>query len=73
MPIYDYRCKTCQAVYEVRRSMSEADRPSTCPAGHVGADRLLPVFATTGSATAPAADGCVAAPGTCCGGACLTD
>ena len=48
MPRYDYRCRTCDAVYEQRRSMDAADAPATCPDGHVGAVRLLPVFATAG-------------------------
>lgn len=71
MPLYDYRCRTCQAVYELRRPMAEADRPSTCPEGHVGAVRLLPVFATTtGSADSPAPGGACGAPvpGGCGGG-----
>jgi putative FmdB family regulatory protein len=72
MPLYDYRCRTCGAVYEERRSMALADAPATCPAGHVGATRLLPVFATTGAADvpsgacgAPAAGGCGAACACC--------
>jgi putative FmdB family regulatory protein len=48
MPIYEYRCRTCETVYESRRSMADADAPSTCPVGHLGAVRLLPVFATVG-------------------------
>lgn len=54
MPIYDYRCRTCGTVYEDRRPMADADAPATCPDGHVGAVRLLPVFATTGLASEPA-------------------
>ena len=34
--------------------MADADAPAMCPDGHVGARRLLPVFATTGRATEPA-------------------
>lgn len=72
MPLYDFRCRTCGAVYEERRTMATADAPATCPSGHVGATRLLPVFATTGTA-----DPSGAMPGACgapvaggCGGAC---
>jgi putative FmdB family regulatory protein len=58
MPVYEFRCSTCDAVFDERRSMADADGPATCPDGHRGARRLLPVFATTGRATAP-----VGAPG----------
>lgn len=69
MPRYEYRCRACGAVYEERRRMADADEPATCPDGHVGATRLLPVFATIGRDTtagepagglcgAPAAGGC---------------
>ncbi|MHB1582305.1 MAG: FmdB family zinc ribbon protein [Acidimicrobiales bacterium] len=71
MPLYDYRCTTCSAVYEARRTMAEADAPTTCPQGHEGAVRLLPVFATTGLAEAPAGGGMCGAPVSGgCGGGC---
>jgi putative FmdB family regulatory protein len=68
VPRYDFRCTTCDQTYEVSRPMAEADAPATCPDGHVGAVRLLPVFATTGSATAPPSAGA----GGCCGGGCCS-
>lgn len=38
MPLYDYRCTTCDAVYEARRSMADADAPEVdARAGHHGA------------------------------------
>lgn len=46
MPRYDFRCNTCEAVYEWVVSLAAVDEPTTCPAGHIGATRLLPVFAT---------------------------
>ena len=73
MPLYEYRCRTCQAVYEERRTMADADAPTTCPDGHVGAVRLLPVFATAGQAAQPAGgrNGPVGAPmARGCAGAC---
>lgn len=70
MPLYDYRCTTCQTVYEARRPMAEADAPTTCPQGHEGAVRLLPVFATTGLAEAPAGGMCGAPVAGGCGGGC---
>ena len=68
MPRYDYRRTTCETTYEMSRPMAEADEPATCPAGHVGAVRLLPVFATTGTSSAPSA--APAPRGGCCGGGC---
>ena len=62
MPVYEFRCSTCQAVYDDRRPMAEADAPATCPEGHVGATRLLPVFATTGLAAPPVGGGACGAP-----------
>ncbi len=70
MPLYDYRCRTCDAVFEQRRPMAEADEPVSCPDGHARAVRLLPVFATTGSAPEPAGGLCGAPVGGGCGGSC---
>jgi hypothetical protein len=42
--------------------MVDADAPATCPEGHVGARRLLPVFATTGLAAEPVGGGMCGAP-----------
>jgi putative FmdB family regulatory protein len=53
MPVYEYRCSTCHVVYDERRPMADADAPAVCPDGHVGAARLLPIFATTGRAAQP--------------------
>jgi hypothetical protein len=58
---------TCTATYELTRPMDQADAPATCPEGHVGAARLLPVFASTGLADTPAPRG-----GGCCGGGCCS-
>jgi putative FmdB family regulatory protein len=63
MPLYEFKCRTCDDTFEVRRPMSEAGDPATCPQGHDGAVRLLSVFASVGggnggsssSAPAPAA------------------
>ena len=59
MPLYEFRCKTCDDSFELRRPMSEAGDPATCPQGHPNAVRLLSVFASVGggatSAPAPAA------------------
>lgn len=71
MPLYEFRCRTCESTFEVRRPMSEASDPATCPEGHEGAVRLLSVFASVGASggnaapapAAPRAGGC----GTGCG------
>jgi len=71
VPVYEFRCSTCDAVFDERRPMAEADAPATCPQGHVGARRLLPVFATVGLAAAPAGAGpCGAAEPGGCGAGC---
>ncbi len=51
--------------------MAAADEPASCPAGHVGARRLLPVFATTGGSSAAEPAGMCGAPvAGGCGGGC---
>jgi hypothetical protein len=50
--------------------MAQADAPARCPDGHVGARRLLPVFATTGLAAEPAGGVCGAPVAGGCGGGC---
>jgi putative FmdB family regulatory protein len=73
VPLYDFRCPTCDERFELRRSMAEADEPASCPSGHAGAKRLLAVFASTGrsggtsSSTAPAS---MPSGGGGCGGHC---
>ena len=62
MPVYEFRCSTCHAVFDERRLMADADAPASCPDGHVGAKRLLPVFATTGHVVEPAGAGTCGAP-----------
>jgi len=34
VPVYEFRCSTCHAVFDERRPMADADRPATCPDGH---------------------------------------
>ncbi len=58
MPVYEFRCRTCDATFDERRPMADADEPAACPLGHGNAVRLLPVFATTGLASQPASGGC---------------
>jgi putative FmdB family regulatory protein len=69
MPIYEFRCRTCDERFELRRPMSDADAPARCSGGHDDVVRLLPVFATTGSAVGPGSL-CGQGSGCCGGGAC---
>lgn len=67
MAVYEYRCRTCDDVFEVRRPMSEAGTAAPCPAGHPDTVKLLSMFARSGATAlaAPAGGG-----GGCCGGGC---
>ena len=66
MPLYDFRCRTCDDTFELRRPMAEADTPAPCPSGHTDTLRLLPVVSLGGRAGAPAP-----APTGGCGGGCV--
>lgn len=70
MPLYEYRCRTCDERFEIRRSMDDADGPARCSAGHADAVRLLAAFASTGRATAGGADAPAAMPAGGCGAGC---
>ncbi|MAT05125.1 MAG: FmdB family transcriptional regulator [Acidimicrobiaceae bacterium] len=72
MPTYEFRCRTCDDTFEVRRSMSESGDPAACPDGHADTVRLLSVFARTGGSTAaaPFAPSAATSSGGCCGGGC---
>lgn len=66
MPLYEYQCQDCNAVYEQLRRMSEADTDLECPvcrSTHV--ERQLSTFACSGggSATGTGAGGCGARGG----------
>jgi putative FmdB family regulatory protein len=70
MPLYEFRCRECDEVFEERRPMSEASAPATCPHGHAGAVRLLSVFASVGASGSPAPSAPAQRPAGGCGGAC---
>ncbi len=48
MPFYEFRCPTCEERFEVQRSMSERDEPTSCPQGHDGAVRVITAVGVTG-------------------------
>lgn len=64
MAWYEFRCRTCDDVFEVQRPMSAAGAPAVCPDGHTDTVKLLSMFARTGSTPMASASG------GCCGGGC---
>jgi putative FmdB family regulatory protein len=50
MAVYEYRCRTCDDLFELRRPMSDSDSPAECRRGHTDTVRLLSVFASAGAA-----------------------
>jgi putative FmdB family regulatory protein len=72
VPVYEYRCPTCDTRFDVRRPMSEANTATQCPDGHDGAVRLLSVFAAVGTGDAgaptPASAGAPCGPACACHG-----
>ena len=45
MPLYEYFCKTCDDKFEVRQPMGKMVQVMDCPEGHIGAQKVLSVFA----------------------------
>jgi len=70
MPLYEYRCRTCDSTFELRRTMADANAPAACPDGHDDAVRLLSVFAATGGASSSGASAAMPSGGGGCGAAC---
>ncbi|HKA04115.1 MAG TPA: zinc ribbon domain-containing protein [Acidimicrobiales bacterium] len=70
MAMYEYRCPTCDARFELRRPMSDSSEPATCPEGHVGAVRLLSVFASVSSGASDSSSASAFGGGGPCGPAC---
>jgi putative FmdB family regulatory protein len=63
MPSYDYRCRTCDVAFEVKRSISDSSS-AACPQGHAETSRVFTPVAVGGTAAAQAPSG------GCCGGGC---
>jgi putative FmdB family regulatory protein len=70
MPLYEFRCRTCDDTFEVRRPMSQANDPATCSHGHADAVRLLSVFANVGGGGSPSPSPAPPRSAGGCGGAC---
>ncbi|MEZ5218421.1 MAG: zinc ribbon domain-containing protein [Ilumatobacteraceae bacterium] len=69
MPLYEYKCKDCDTVFEVRRPMAEANEATVCAEGHP-ATRLLSVFASVGGGSSAPAPAVAPRPAGGCGGHC---
>ena len=62
MPVYEFRCRTCDETFEERRAMSQANEPAKCAQGHENSVRLLSVFASGGGGSSASAAQSMPAP-----------
>jgi putative FmdB family regulatory protein len=69
MAAYDYRCRTCDSVFEARHSITEQAPDVRCPGGHRDVSRIWSAVAVVGRSAA-AGPSAPATAGGCCGGAC---
>ena len=46
VPVYEYFCKSCDDKFEVLQPMTKLVAVMDCPEGHVGAQKVLSMFAT---------------------------
>jgi len=46
MPIYEYRCSSCNSKFELLRSLSKANEGAQCPRCHSPAERILSTFSS---------------------------
>jgi putative FmdB family regulatory protein len=53
VPTYEFRCRTCETRFEVKRPIAESDAPAACPDGHADTVRLLSMFAAVTGGSAP--------------------
>lgn len=71
MPLYEYRCPACRAVFELLRPLSDASNGATCPSGHKNATRVVSLVAARAwdgaSMSQPALGGGCACGGGSCG------
>ena len=56
MPLYEYRCKTCESTFEVLQSLNESDDELACPqCDSSDTAKVFAPFASLGSAKSAAA------------------
>jgi putative FmdB family regulatory protein len=73
MAAYDYRCRVCDSVFEVRRPMAVEAGGVRCPGGHDEVTRVWSAVAfATGAAGPRVAAATAPAHGGCCGGGCCS-
>ncbi len=46
MAIYEYYCQKCKNVFQLQRSMSDYDKPASCPGCGAESERLISSFAS---------------------------
>jgi putative FmdB family regulatory protein len=71
MAAYDYRCRTCDRSFEVRRSVTD-DSAVTCPSGHDDVARVWSAVALGGGSGSSPSMAAAPAGGGCCGGGCCS-
>lgn len=67
MPVYEFRCRTCDTTFEALRPMDTTSEDVPCPDGHSDTARVLSLIAPT---TRTSAGSAPAAGGGCCAGGC---
>ncbi len=65
MPVYEYFCKSCDDKFEVRQSMGKMVAEMDCPEGHMGARKVLSVFAMVGASKSEAFESASCSPMGC--------
>jgi putative FmdB family regulatory protein len=62
MPLYEYKCRDCEACFDALRAMSEADEPIAClQCDSENTYRTVSLFSAVGG------EGVIAGPGASCG------
>lgn len=67
MPLYEFRCRSCDERFEAWLGSGDAQTGVACPEGHTETVRVFSAVAVTGRASVGAAPSAPAAP---CGSAC---
>jgi putative FmdB family regulatory protein len=74
MPLYEYRCNDCSAVFELLRPMADREVAAVCPSCESRASMPLisrvAVHAGSGAAPAEGPSTVGGGGGGCCGGSC---
>lgn len=75
MARYDFRCRTCDSMFEVERPMAQSNEPAPCPDGHTDTVKLLSRISVLAGATPGRVGGGAGSPspapmGGGCGGGC---